>query len=391
MQPAKSSSSPSSVFFVQGKMPAIGIPSANTALLVIGILATSAVLWIQISHDAHAIAATRLRGQELQHERPIHADDLDRAQRRLELSSKDCGSVSDASRNYSTFVIANSAQVHLLDEWVQNAQTKKVLNYKVIALDKRIAAHCAEKNWPHIYNASLDIPGGDEDMAFKSKSFMRIGLFKFAWIARLLADDITFLMTELDIFIAKNPFDCTGFSTNVDEYTCVGKHAAFDIEIQPNMIPRATVQRGTELNIGFMFFRPTRATKRLVSDVIAAIRETNDWDQKVFSTLAWRDQCAFADDNAGRAPSYVGAELHGTLCCDGLKLRVLPVWYFPTGGRESQTGVVDTQKYIDNPPGPTVLHCTGRTGLRAKHNCLKKAKLAYNDPWNVKFEMEKQR
>ena len=59
-------------------------------------------------------------------------------------------------------------------------------------------------------------------------------------------------------------------------------------------------------------------------------------------------------------------------------MRVLNVYYFPTGGRKSEVGIVSPQYYARSKSCPTIVHCTGRTGLKLKLDCINEAKRLYS-------------
>ena len=59
-------------------------------------------------------------------------------------------------------------------------------------------------------------------------------------------------------------------------------------------------------------------------------------------------------------------------------MRVLNVYYFPTGGRKTQVGIVPPYYYTRSKSCPTIVHCTGRTGLKLKLDCINEAKRLYS-------------
>mgnify|MGYP001024460011 CR=1 FL=1 len=99
------------------------------------------------------------------------------------------------------------------------------------------------------------------------------------------------------------------------------------------------------------------------------------WDQKVFSSISWKMQCQFADDNAMDAHAPPVRKADKSESC--LRMRVLRVYSFPTGGNKRQFGILPPEYYERTKTFPVLVHCTGRTGLAAKLDCLKRVQSLY--------------
>jgi hypothetical protein len=272
-----------------------------------------------------------------------------------------------AARSKSSVVAVpiNWAQIPLLDRFLEMSKNVLLENVTVLALDEQTLKHCMTKSIAVEFNPDLVAASGD--LLFGSPEFMRLGVLKFAWLLELLLRGYEVVITDVDIHMVKNPFDC-----NSQISSCIG--SSVDFEITPNQERPA---KNAELNIGFMRFVPSPLSLDLVRDVLAELqRDSSKWDQEVFSAFAWKRSCGvYTDDD--QALSF--QEWADAFPCDGLRFRILPLFNFPYGGspRLHQYGIISPKVYADANALPTLVHCTGRTSAVHKTACLDKVRSIY--------------
>ena len=112
-----------------------------------------------------------------------------------------------------------------------------------------------------------------------------------------------------------------------------------------------------------------------MTQVLECLDSGCGWDQKVFSSISWKMQCQFVDDNAMDAHAPPVRKADKSESC--LRMRVLRVYSFPTGGNKRQFGILPPEYYERTKTFPVLVHCTGRTGLAAKLDCLKRVQSLY--------------
>jgi len=113
----------------------------------------------------------------------------------------------------------------------------------------------------------------------------------------------------------------------------------------------------------------------LMTQVLECLDSGCGWDQKVFSSISWKMQCQFVDDNAMDVYAPPVEKTDKSESC--LRVRVLSVYSFPTGGTKRQFGIVPPEYYERTKTCPVLVHCTGRSGLAAKLDCLKRVQSLY--------------
>ena len=98
----------------------------------------------------------------------------------------------------------------------------------------------------------------------------------------------------------------------------------------------------------------------------------------MFTSNAWKIQCCVVDDN-NNARDVINKTSCATDNENCLRMRVLSTYYFPTGGNRRNFGIVHPDHYIKTKTCPTLVHCTGRTGLTAKIDCIKRIEMLYGN------------
>jgi len=294
----------------------------------------------------------------------------------------------------STLVMtmASSAQLDLLRVW-HSARTRRQV--VVLAFDVETAKECCEVGIPYLFDENSRL-GEGKDMLFKSDEFLKIGLAKFSALKSIIEAGYSVLFSEIDVCELRDPEHCEMTTTTSQSHHkgqkqrgCIYATAEFDLEIQPNILPGELSVPGSEINIGFFYLRSSVAAISLLDAVRECLTKNCGWDQEVFSSIAWKKQCCYVDDNDADDKAHD----ESTFACDKaeateecLQMRILSVNYFPTGGNGGlrrrkfrQFGVVPPEYYAKTKTCPVLVHCTGRSGQQSKLNCMENVQRLYGN------------
>jgi len=260
----------------------------------------------------------------------------------VQFVSATAAATTTAHLNANSLVVLpiNAAQIPLLVKFLYSSRKVLLANVTVLALDEQTLQYCQNSNISVEFDSNL--VSISSDMEFKSTEFMKLGILKFTWLLKLLKRGHDVVMTDVDIHLVRNPFECN------DQFSsCIGY--PFDIEITINQ-ERSILN--AELNIGFMRVLPTKYSFELVEAVLAELyKDPTQWDQQVFSTLVWKKACGVYLDDFEKKRTATGIGHSQTVnitdassssiqhwlddpshTCDGLNLRVLSLFHFPYGG-----------------------------------------------------------
>lgn len=279
------------------------------------------------------------------------------------------------AHNYShkTVVVtmANFAMREALLAWVQRVKDLGEKRYVVLASDPATLDVCRENALPCAYDSHLQLQPGELRYGM-TPEFLAMGKVRFGYTLRLLQLGHDVLFSELDVLWVAHPIahaaDPRSSRINTSEN--------YDLQIQPNAHLEDPILRGQELNVGFFFVRSTAAAILLMRETLRTMAEAAgaaSWEQTVFSQTAWRLAGPWSEDDHTH-----GRLTHAPLTLAKsapLRLHLLSIWHFPTGGWK-QTPIVPVSAYRRNGTRPTVVHCTGRTGIVPKRKCMDRWRLA---------------
>jgi len=278
----------------------------------------------------------------------------------------------------STLVMtmASSAQLELLRVWLAARRRQQLV---VLAFDKETVKECCELGINYLFDDSFQL-GAGEDIQFKSAEFLKLGLAKFSTLKGIVEAGYSVLFSEIDVYEVRDPEQCKLTTSSRDQKQECIYADNFDLEIHPNILPGKLAMPGSELNIGFFYLRSSVASISLLDEVCQCLRKNCGWDQSVLTSIAWKMQCCFVDDNT------VMAQESTCEAAECLRIRVLSVYYFPTGGNgggrrrsSRQFGIVPPEYYASTKTCPVIVHCTGRTGLQSKLDCARNVQLLYGN------------
>lgn len=282
--------------------------------------------------------------------------------------------------------MASSAQLQLLHIWI-DVPHRKHQQYVVLALDEETAIECCEKHIPFVYDYNLTV-GSGEDMTFKSEAFLRLGLAKFKSLKGFLEAGYSIIFSEIDVYELTNPEQCDSDTQQQRQLGCIHAHKMnnnYDLEIQPNILPGRVAKHGAEMNIGFFFLRSSAVSISFLNEILKCLENDCGWDQQVFTSLAWTKKwkCCVDDDNANVTQPACATRVKKDC---GLRIRILNTYIFPTGGsgglrrkRSRQYGISNPDYYMTTKICPALVHCTGRSGLPLKLDCVRHVQNLYGN------------
>ena len=265
--------------------------------------------------------------------------------------------------------MASSAQLELLRVWLAARKRQQLV---VLAFDKETVKECCELGINYLFDDSFQL-GAGEDMQFKSAEFLKLGLAKFSTLKSIVEAGYSVLFSEIDVYEIRDPEQCELTTSPRDQKRGCIYADNFDLEIHPNILPGKLAKPGSELNIGFFYLRSSVAAISLLDEVCQCLKKNCGWDQSMFTSIAWKTQCCVVDDNTNTAQE---STCEAAEC---LRIRVLSVYYFPTGGNGRQFGIVPPEYYASTKTCPVLVHCTGRTGLQSKLGCARNVQLLYGN------------
>ena len=276
--------------------------------------------------------------------------------------------VAEHSDKTVVVTMANYAMREALLAWVLSVHAFGERRYVVLASDPATLGVCRENALPCAYDSRLQLHSGELRYGM-TPDFLAMGKVRFGYTLRLLHLGYAVLFSELDVLWVEHPI-ARAAPPAAPEFSRIIPSENYDLQIQPNAHLKASLYRGQELNVGFFYVRSTAAAILLIQKTLQTMAEETgaaSWEQSVFSRMAWRLTGPWTQDSHiyGRVAHAPRTSAKSA----PLRLHLLSTWYFPTGG-VGRKPIVPVSAYRQNGTRPTVVHCTGRTGVVPKRECM---------------------
>lgn len=186
-------------------------------------------------------------------------------------------------------VLCNINLIEMLHIWATQVSRIGITNWVVVCIDQATADAVLEKYGQKHVHARVDL----NQAGHVSHS---VSALKYDVAMEYLNRNCAVLISDLDVVILQNPFqsnmlvrdsDVEGMSDGFDACSTYGCTAA-EISTWKQANGHSHIFRIADVNVGWIYLRPTSSTIRLMERVALRLKQFNVWDQVEFNDELWK-------------------------------------------------------------------------------------------------------